>query len=215
MDKRLFEAASTGDVDSLFVLVNNNAFLLDSVDLYGSDTPLHVACMAGQINFVREILNLRQQYAREVNQDGFSPLHIAAAKGHVEIVRELLKIGHELCLLKGREMRIPLHYAAVKGRVQVMEELISACSESVEQVTVRGETALHLAVKNSRFEAFVLLVEHLTRSGKEHMLNMKDSHGNTILHLAVALKLYEVCTSSHKYYFMVCVRFIESVFQNR
>ncbi|KAL7233765.1 hypothetical protein ACSBR1_017386 [Camellia fascicularis] len=112
-------------------------------------------------------MKLRKEFSQELNEDGLSPLHIASANGHVEIVKELLKADHKLCLVKGRERRIPLHYAAIKGRVNVIRELILASANSVVDMTARGETVLHLAVKNNQFEAFKDLVEHLKKFNKE------------------------------------------------
>ncbi|XP_018727620.1 ankyrin repeat-containing protein BDA1 [Eucalyptus grandis] len=192
MDPRLFEASQTGNVDQLYSLVRENVLILDVASLVDGYNPLHVASLAGHVNFVREILKLKMELADELNQDGFSPLHIAAARGDVDIVRELLKVGSRLCLVKGREERIPLHYSVIKGRSEVLKELVLACPDSIEEVTARRESALHLAVKNSRFEALKLLVQQLKLSNKEHILNWQDGQGNRILHLAVARKQYEV-----------------------
>ncbi|KAL3720030.1 hypothetical protein ACJRO7_004943 [Eucalyptus globulus] len=192
MDHRLFEASYTGNVDQLYSLVKENVLILNTASLVEGDNPLHVASMAGHVNFVREVLKLRTEFAGELNQDGFSPLHIAAARGDVDIVRELLKAGNHLCLVKGREERIPLHYTAIKGRSEVLKELVSACPDSVEEVTAQREGVLHLAVKNSQFEALKLLVQQLKRFNKEQVLNCRDGQGNQILHLAMARKQYEV-----------------------
>ncbi|KAI6702844.1 hypothetical protein NL676_011980 [Syzygium grande] len=192
MDPRLLEASHTGNVDQLYSLVRENVLILNAASLVDGDNPLHVASMAGHVNFVREVLKLKTEFADELNQDGFSPLHIAAARGDVDIVRELLKVGNRLCLVKGREERIPLHNSVIKGRSEVLKELMSACPDSIEEVTARRESALHLAVKNSRFEALKLLVQQLKQSNKEHVMNWRDGQGNQILHLAVARKQYEV-----------------------
>ncbi|CAI9765131.1 unnamed protein product [Fraxinus pennsylvanica] len=117
---------------------------------------------------------------------------IAAANGDLEIVKELLKLGDSLCLVKGKDGRIPLHYVAIKGRIQVIKELISASEDSIREVTARGETSLHLAVKNNQFEAFKSLAVYLKTYDKEDILNEKDAQGNSILHLAVSRKQYEV-----------------------
>ncbi|XP_030550899.2 ankyrin repeat-containing protein BDA1-like [Rhodamnia argentea] len=192
MDPRLFEASYTGNVDRLYSLVKENVLILNAASLAEGDNPLHVASMAGHASFAREVLKLRTEFANELNQDGFSPLHIAAARGDVNMVRELLKVGSRLCLVKGREERIPLHYSAIKGRGEVLKELVSACPDSLEEVTARRESVLHLAVKNSQFEVFKLLVQQLKWLNKEHVLNCRDGQGNQILHLAVARKQYEV-----------------------
>ncbi|KAI7986519.1 Ankyrin repeat-containing protein BDA1 [Camellia lanceoleosa] len=201
MDRRLIEAAQTDDVDLLLNLIEYDPLILHSVSLTEEETPLYIASMAGHLNFVRKILELRPKFAEELNQDGFSPLHIASANGYLEIVKELLSlkvnvnVNRDLCTLMGRDKRIPLHYAAIKGRIHVMEELLAASPDSVEHVTVRGETALHLAVKKNQIEGLRVLVEHLKKIKKEGVLNMEDEHGNTILHLAISGRQYEASIS--------------------
>ncbi|KAF8028560.1 hypothetical protein BT93_E1249 [Corymbia citriodora subsp. variegata] len=195
MDPRLLKAAQKGNVALLNDLIRSNELILEEAALQGAGhTPLHVACVAGHSNFVRELLKLMPKLAEKVNPDGFSPLHIAAARGDVEIVREILKAGQpqHLCHVKGRERRIPLHYAAVSGVVGALKELLSASPESIEETTARQETALHLSVKNNRFDAFVVLVEHLKQHKKEQVINWKDKKGDTVLHLAAATKSLEV-----------------------
>ncbi|KAM7508867.1 hypothetical protein LguiA_019320 [Lonicera macranthoides] len=185
MDRRLIEAAWTGNIEYLYKLLEEDRCMLHSVELAGGETPLHIACMAGHLNFVREVLKLRRDFAEELNQDGFTPLHIAAAHRHIEIVKELLKMDRYLCNLEGREGRIPLHCAVIRGKIVVVKELLSASKDSIENTTVRGETALHLAVKNHQFQVFKALVAHLNEFNMEYVLNEKDGQGNTILHLAV------------------------------
>ncbi|KAH0726305.1 hypothetical protein KY290_002133 [Solanum tuberosum] len=191
MDKRLWEAAQKGDVHHLQSLIKEDPLLLREVSLAGSETPLHIACSGGHLEFMKEIIHLRPEFARELNQDGFSPLHIATANGDIEIVKEMLNVDSNLCLLKGKDRRIPLHYAVIKGRENVMKELLVASPDSAEEVTARGETCLHLAVKNHQFEAFKLLLDNLKDLNKYDLLNKKDIQGNTVLHLAVSTKQYE------------------------
>ncbi|KAI3697257.1 hypothetical protein L6452_30142 [Arctium lappa] len=193
MDQGLIQAAWNGDVDHLLREIDNNPSTLLAVVLEGSsETPLHIACFVGHLNFAETVIKFRQEFCRELNQDGFSPLHIAAACGHAEIVKELLKIDLGLCLIKGKDRKIPLHLAVVKGKVEVVSELLLSSLDSVDCTTAQGETALHLAVKNNQFEAFQVLIHHLKQVNKEDLLNSKDFHGNTILHLAVSRKQYEV-----------------------
>ncbi|CAL5382602.1 unnamed protein product [Camellia sinensis] len=192
MDRRLFQACWTGNVENFLKLIEDNPRLLYTFALENGETPLNIASMVGHVNLVKEIMKLRKEFSQELNEDGLSPLHIASAKGHVEIVKVLLKADHKLCLVKGRERRIPLHYATIKGRVDVIRELILSSADSAVDMTARGETVLHLAVKNNQFEAFKDLVEHLKKFNKEDVLNRKDDQGNTFLHLAVSKKEYEV-----------------------
>ncbi|XP_010058562.2 ankyrin repeat-containing protein BDA1 [Eucalyptus grandis] len=193
MEQRLLEAARKGNIEELNDLIRSNGLILEEMALEGAGhTPLHVACVAGHMDFVQELLKLMPKFAEKVNADGFSPLHITAARGDVEITRELLKVGQHLCSVKGRERRIPLHYAVINGELDVMKVLLSTSPDSVEETTARKEMALHLAVKNNRFDVVVVLVEHLKKYNKEKVINWKDHEGNTVLHLAAASKNFEV-----------------------
>ncbi|XAR63277.1 hypothetical protein NMG60_11023163 [Bertholletia excelsa] len=193
MDGKLVEAARMGDVELLHKLVEDDPLMLHSVALQGGETPLHIACKAGHLNFVQEILRLKQGFAKDLNHEGFSPLHFASANGYLDIVKELLRVDPSLCLVRGRMGKIPLHSAAIKGRIDVIKELLAARPDSVEELTARKETALHLAVKYNQFEALRFIAEHLKGSPqKSTILNKKDQQGNTILHLAVSMKQYEV-----------------------
>ncbi|KAK3430122.1 hypothetical protein EUGRSUZ_E01643 [Eucalyptus grandis] len=136
MERRLLEAAERGNIDEMKDLISSNGLILEEMDLEeAGHTPLHVACVAGHPDFVRELLNRMPKLAEKVNAGGFSPLHIAAARGNVEVARELLTVGPHLCFVKGRESRIPLHYAAIKGELDVMNLLLSASPESIEETT--------------------------------------------------------------------------------
>ncbi|KAL5795436.1 hypothetical protein ACOSQ2_000256 [Xanthoceras sorbifolium] len=192
MDTRLFESALTGDVQKLRQLLGENPLILHTVALASSGNPLHVASAYGHIDFAREILRLRPDFAKESNEDGFSPMHLASANGHLDVVGELLKVDWRLCRLQGPEKKPPLHCAAIKGRVDVVSVVLSACVECLEDVTVRRESALHLAIRNNQFEVIRILVDWIKHIKKENIFNMKDEHGNTALHLATWKKQREV-----------------------
>ncbi|KAI6706427.1 hypothetical protein NL676_009389 [Syzygium grande] len=176
MDPRLLEAAQTGNVGLLNDLIRSNALILEEAALQGAGhTQMHVACVAGHLNFVRELLKLMPKLAENVNADGFSPLHIAAARGDVEIVREILKAGRpqHLCLVKGRERIIPLHCAATNGKHN-KEQVINWQDK-------KGDTILHLAAAAKNFEVvdFMLSGHALKRQVVE--VNALNDSGSTPL----------------------------------
>ncbi|XP_060673355.1 ankyrin repeat-containing protein BDA1-like [Ziziphus jujuba] len=192
MEPRLFEASRLGDIPGLHSLLAEDPLILERVGLNTVENPLHVSCLAGKTEIAKEIVSLRPEFVRELNGHGFSPLHIASANGHLEIVRELLhSVGNDICLLKGKDGKVSFHCAANRGKVDVLRELVLACPESISQVTVRGETALHLAVKNNQFVAFKVLMEELVRLEMMEIVNWKDKEGNTILHSATMNKQHE------------------------
>ncbi|GLU19533.1 hypothetical protein SLE2022_357790 [Rubroshorea leprosula] len=191
MDQRLLEAAIMGDVVALDDLLKEDPLVLWRVSLSSrAETPLHVASLAGHVDFVRKIMELVPSFAQELNKDGFAPIHLATAAGHLEVVKELLnKANSYLCLLKDKAGRTALHLAAIKGRVHIIDDLLSHCSHqnAMEQVTLLGETVLHLAVKNSQFRAFKVLFEASEKLvGHDRRVNAEDNEGKTVLEIAIA-----------------------------
>ncbi|CAN1126731.1 Ankyrin repeat-containing protein BDA1 [Linum perenne] len=180
MDLKLMEACQSGNVNILHQLLRSNPFLLHLTPV----NPLHMAAIAGHVDFTKEILKLKPELAIELNQDGFSALHYAAANGKLEIVRELVKVNKDLCRIQGIDKKTPLHSAAVRGKGEVIMEMVMSCPDCVEDVSDEKETALHLAVKNSQFGAIKVLVDWIAEMNKGRVLNSKDEQGNTVLHLA-------------------------------
>ncbi|KAJ9678598.1 hypothetical protein PVL29_020695 [Vitis rotundifolia] len=170
MDRRLLDAAQAGKVEDLHQLLRENPLVLHTTALASAENPLHISSISGHVDFVKELIRLKPDFIKELNQDGFSPIHMAAANGRQEVVMELLKFDWKLCHLEGRDEKTPLHCAAMKGKVNVVQVILSACKECIEDVTVQKETALHLAVKNSQYEAVRVLVEKVREMKREDVI---------------------------------------------
>ncbi|KAI7988620.1 Ankyrin repeat-containing protein BDA1 [Camellia lanceoleosa] len=197
MDERLIGATQTGDVETLYNLIQGDPFVLDKIDQVPfADTPLHVAISANQTHFAKEIASLKPSFVVKLNQYGYSPIHLVAMVGQAEIVKELITIDPKLCLLKGREKTTPLHCAAMAGHTDVINLLLDGCPQSLVELTIWNETALHLAVKSNQFkrevEDFKIIKDGLKKIRREEVLNWKDKEGNTVLHLATFTKQYEI-----------------------
>ncbi|CAA2998861.1 ankyrin repeat-containing BDA1-like [Olea europaea subsp. europaea] len=124
LENLLFEAAAEGNVNSLKTLLQEDPIILDRVIVNSySNTPLHVAAILGHIDFVKEILRRRPEFARELNLCQSPPLHLTSAKGHIEVVRVLLSANPLMCLARDRNGLTPLHLAAIKGRIEFVKEL--------------------------------------------------------------------------------------------
>ncbi|CAI9770371.1 unnamed protein product [Fraxinus pennsylvanica] len=187
--KNMLDAARTGNLEVLkFFLEENPSILADLRLMSPTESLLHVATKAGQLNFVHELMKLDPEIAEELNKDGFRPLDIAVIMGNLLIVKELLKANRKLCRLKGKDQRTALHYAAIKGRIDIIDELLSTCPDSIQDITGHGETFLHLSLKNYQCDAFSMSIKWLERLGKESVVNLGDCHGNTVLHIAVFTK---------------------------
>ncbi|KAJ4835563.1 hypothetical protein Tsubulata_042452 [Turnera subulata] len=188
--KRLYEAAVNGDVQSLNQLVKEDQLILARVSLTSFDeTPLHIAAMLGHLDFARALLHHRPDLAAELNSQGSSPLHLASTSGFIEIAKVLISANPDMCVARDEEGRTPLHLAVMKGRVDIIEELVRARPEVVRYTGDRGETLLQLAVKHNRVESLKLLLG--LDKEVDGFVNSRDDDGNTVLHTATSLKQIE------------------------
>ncbi|GMJ07601.1 hypothetical protein HRI_004429300 [Hibiscus trionum] len=190
LENKLYEAAEEGSVTILLELIRHDRLLLDRVLVnYAVETPLHVAAMLGRTDFVKEVIQRKPEFTKEVDSKGSSPLHLASAKGYVEMVKALLFVNPDMCLAVDKEGRNPLHLAAMKGQVQVLKELVRVRPQAARIAVALGGTIMHLCVKYGQFEALRLLVEVMN---DHEIVNAKDDYGMSILHLAVAYKQIEI-----------------------
>ncbi|XAR70540.1 hypothetical protein NMG60_11027428, partial [Bertholletia excelsa] len=187
MDQRLKEAAKAGDLNALYASIKQNPYILQQIDdIPFVDTPLHLAASAGKTHFAIEIISLKPAFGKKLNADGLSPLDLALQIGHFETARQLVKFDIELIRVKGRERITPLHYVAETDNIDLLAEFLYACPASIEDLNIRNETALHIAVKNFRLRAFKVLLGWLLKTLRREVLNWRDEDGNTALHIAVA-----------------------------
>ncbi|KAB1215046.1 hypothetical protein CJ030_MR4G018822 [Morella rubra] len=196
MDKRLTEAAERGDVDVLYQLIENDIEVLDNIDKFSCvHTPLHAAASAGQTHFAGEIMILKPSFARKLNEEGLTPMHLALRAKNTQLALQLFdvntKLGAPAIRVKGKGGMTSLHYAAEIGDLQVLAKVLEVCPESVLDVTIQRETALHIALKHRRFVAFKFLAARsfCLFSVLRNYLNDQDEEGNTLLHIAVQQNL--------------------------
>ena len=193
MDKRLRAAAQAGDTNELYNCIGEGADVLrlfDEADFV--DTPLHVAAASGHADFAIAIMYLKPSLARKLNQYVFSPIHLALQNGHTATVLRLLDVDKDLVRVKGKQGYTAFHIAVEKGILELFAEFLKDCPACIEDVTIRNETALHIAAQNHRYEALEILVRWLERThlygkvSRKHLLNSKDTDGNTVLHIAAS-----------------------------
>ncbi|XP_074290235.1 uncharacterized protein LOC141616965 [Silene latifolia] len=188
---RLYQTAELGDIDGFRQLLADHPLILHHIPTR-PENPLHLCCAAGHLDFTKAILELKPVFAGELNSDGYTPLHLASANGHVQILKEMIQVDSKICRIRGRDGKTALHFAAMRGKTEVISEMLASCEGCLEDVTVQKETALHIAVKYCQFASLIVMLDWIRKTNKDEILNMKDEHGNSVLHLAVWKKHRQV-----------------------
>ncbi|KAL3500822.1 hypothetical protein ACH5RR_039915 [Cinchona calisaya] len=159
MEKKLYDAALIGDVIALHQLLQEDPLILDKAMLACDDkTPLHLAAMMGNVDFIKAILHVNNSssyYYMCLVRDRAdrNPLHLAVIYDKLEVLQMLINVGfqavHHMCLARDRDGRNPLHIAAIHGRLEILQVLINVGFEAVLEKAEDGGNILHLCVKHN------------------------------------------------------------------
>ncbi|CAH8385312.1 unnamed protein product [Eruca vesicaria subsp. sativa] len=191
--EKLKKAAQDGDVERLYELIAEDPNILGHFDKVPfCETPLHIAAEKGQTHFAMELMTLKPSLASKLNVAGYSPMHLALQNNHRRMVRGFVAIHSSLVSVKGRGRVTPLHHVAQIGDAELLSEFLFACPSSIEDLTIKCETAVHVAVKHGKFMAFNVLLGWLKRVKKEEILDWKNEDGNTVFHIAAMINHTEV-----------------------
>ncbi|MED6135772.1 hypothetical protein PIB30_049727 [Stylosanthes scabra] len=192
----LYAAASSGEIEAIYRAIHQNPRILEDIDAAPFvNTPLHNSAFAGHLEFSIEIMRLKPSFGWKLNEQGFSPIHLALQNNHHNVVLRLIEINKDLIRVKGKEGFTPLHFlcesVASDEYIKLLMDFLEICPDSIKDVNVRNESALHIALINGNLSAFRELVRWLVNnvskdaySLESSILNWKDSVGNTILHIA-------------------------------
>ncbi|XP_048234679.1 ankyrin repeat-containing protein At2g01680 isoform X2 [Ricinus communis] len=175
-------ACSNGHLDVVKLLLNLHWLMDIEEERTGLDE------MISTENIVREILKMRPKFALKTDKDGCVPLHYACEKRQFKIIRLLIQFAPASANKFNKNGYTPLHYAAMNGETAILEEFMSLAPTSFNFLTELGqETALHLAAKFGKYNAFVLMASKYT-----DLIQKADRNGSTVLHLAVSARFYQL-----------------------
>jgi ankyrin repeat protein len=135
----ILEAASSGDIDRVELLLEADASLLHVRDGDGL-TPLHHAVISGHTELAERLLD-RGADLMALDADDRTPLHHAASHGDAASVALLLARGAEV-MARDFRGRTPLFIAANWGGSVEVVELLIAAGADVNDVTELGERIL-------------------------------------------------------------------------
>ncbi|KAL0276237.1 UNVERIFIED_CONTAM: hypothetical protein PYX00_003845 [Menopon gallinae] len=139
--------------------------------LKGEDgmTPLHIAAKCGNVSACYHILNatkLPPRYIDSLDDGGWTPMVWASEFNHLEVVRFLMSKGADP-LIRDAEQNIALHWAAFGGSIDIVELYLNDGSD-INAVNVHGDTPLHIAARQDKYNCVLLL---LARGAKSDLKN--------------------------------------------
>ncbi|CAN6380937.1 unnamed protein product [Urochloa humidicola] len=144
---------------------------------------LHAAVRNGNSAIAEKIMETCPGLAREESMWKTTPMYVAVEWNKVGVLRVLLEHDRSLGYIVTSNHGNPLIVsAAERGRVDAARELLKHCPDAPYGNANNGMTCLHYAVLSEQAE----FVEFVLRSPQFcKLVNMRDSDGDTALHLAV------------------------------
>ncbi|KAK3434010.1 hypothetical protein EUGRSUZ_D01523 [Eucalyptus grandis] len=141
MHPKVYEAAKSGDFDSLITIISGNG-----EDLFHQTTPkenniLHLAAQYKQVNFIEHLLQSPSgpSLLWQSNYKGDTPLHVAAKVGSYRAVRMFIDLSKSL------------HWVVENGQADASKELL-------RKQNLHKDTVLHCAIRGGHDLVVELLI---------------------------------------------------------
>ena len=123
--------------------------------------PLHYAAHFGNVEVVELFLERNISLAYKKDKEGMSTLHISSKEGRVDVMRILIAKCPYTCELLDNKCRTALHLAVESGNREAVEIFLKelAFQDLINEQDEEGNTPLHLAAINRRYEILTMLVD--------------------------------------------------------
>ncbi|KAH9319389.1 hypothetical protein KI387_021158, partial [Taxus chinensis] len=194
MDKRLYSAATSGNVQALTKLQESGGLNVFHEITPTRNTALHLAAYHGHLRMVKKLLQIMnhdieagiegiRESLTAKTMEGNTAFHEAAIGGHYQVIEVLLEHDPALVDIINNAGETALFKASEEGHKKIVEKLLPLTSPQYNRRTSDGQSLLHSAVCNRRKGVIKRLIHHNPDLVKE----VDNSH-RTVLHHAAYLK---------------------------
>ena len=172
-------AVRSGDVEKVRAVLNNHSkCIINCTDSSGL-TPLHYACMEGNLYVVRALISEFKADINALNHENNTPLHVAALGGKEKVVHVLIEEFDCDTSIKGALGRSLLHSACNGGSVNLVRTLILKQKADTNARDDNNDTPLHVAAFRGKEEVVSVLIEEFDCD-----ISVKGELGQSLLHNA-------------------------------
>ncbi|KAH7866616.1 hypothetical protein Vadar_022744 [Vaccinium darrowii] len=196
VDTPLHTAASAGHTDFAIEILRLKPSFGRKLNPDGLSS-LHLALINDKFETVKRLIKFDKELIRIKGREGANPLHYIAEKasdGDQKRMDDPINADQQQrgtdeqqrALPNIEQVRVAAKQGVVDDRINILAEFLFACPNSVEDLTIQDETALHIAVKSKNKKAVAIILGCIRRIGRKRVLDYKDKEGNTVLHMAVS-----------------------------
>ena len=159
------------------------------------NTPLHTACVHGQLDIVQLLTHEIGCDPNNTNSEGLSCLHLASQHGHLPLVRYLIEeVGSDVTL-EDEHGRSPTYLAAGGGHLDILKYLIGEKGSDPHYTTSKEWNTAEFIIASGRS-----LVHTASREGHLHVVRyLVEQHGCDPSHQddEGVTPLYLACQQGH------------------
>nr|XP_017238850.1 PREDICTED: ankyrin-3-like isoform X1 [Daucus carota subsp. sativus] len=166
-----------------------------------NQTALHAAILGRDADCVTCLLERAPHLVTYVDNRGWTPLHFAAFHKFDSILDDIIDmqkfVGYES--LYGDKAPTPLCVAAQGGHISTVKKLMTSLpSVSCSDVNHDSQNILHIAASKSDKEMVQCILKCCPKDYTSKILNHKDVHGNTPLHVLIGKGCFVSELINHK-----------------